>query len=127
MSWVVKPGVPAGTTKPITPSSVRAQTTATSDTEPFVIHIFCPEMIQSPPSRGGGGALRPGGGAGLRLGHPKPADRVPRRHPRQPLLLLLLRAPFPDREHRQRPLHGDEAADPRVARLQLHAGEPAGG
>jgi hypothetical protein len=51
MSWVVKPGVPRGTRKPRTPSSVRAHTTATSATEPFVIHIFEPCRIQSSPSR----------------------------------------------------------------------------
>ena len=33
------------------PSSARAQTTATSATEPFVIQVFSPERIQSPPSR----------------------------------------------------------------------------
>ena len=33
------------------PSSVRAQTTATSAIEPLVIHIFCPFRIQSSPSR----------------------------------------------------------------------------
>ncbi len=51
MSWVVKPSVPLGTRKPRTPSSVLAQTTATSATEPLVIHIFCPCRIQSSPSR----------------------------------------------------------------------------
>jgi hypothetical protein len=39
------------TRKPrISPSSVRAHTTATSAIEPFVIHIFEPERIQSEPS-----------------------------------------------------------------------------
>ena len=51
MSWVVKPGVSRGTRKPRTPSSVRAQTTATSASEPFVIHIFVPLSTQSSPSR----------------------------------------------------------------------------
>ena len=53
-SWIsraVKPGVSVGTTKPRMPSSVRAQTTATSATVPFVIHIFVPSRIQSSPSR----------------------------------------------------------------------------
>jgi hypothetical protein len=40
-----------GTRKPFTPSSVRAQTTATSATGAFVIHIFPPWRIQSSPSR----------------------------------------------------------------------------
>jgi hypothetical protein len=40
------------TRKPlIAPSSVRAQTTATSAIVPFVIHIFVPFRIQSEPSR----------------------------------------------------------------------------
>ena len=42
ISGAVKPGVSVGTTKPRTPSSVRAQTTATSATEPLVIHILVP-------------------------------------------------------------------------------------
>ncbi len=40
-----------GTTKPRTPSSVRAHTTATSAIEPLVIHIFWPLRTQSSPSR----------------------------------------------------------------------------
>ena len=40
-----------GTTKPRMPSSVWAQTTATSATEPLVIHILLPLSTQSPPSR----------------------------------------------------------------------------
>ena len=51
MSCVVKPGVSRGTRKPRTPSSVRAQTTATSASEPFVIHIFVPLSTQSSPER----------------------------------------------------------------------------
>ena len=51
MSRAEKPGVPAGTTKPTMPSSERAQTIATSATEPLVIHIFEPLRIQSDPSR----------------------------------------------------------------------------
>ena len=39
-----------GTTNPRMPSSVCAQTTATSEIEPFVIHIFVPSRIQSSPS-----------------------------------------------------------------------------
>ena len=60
MSWVVKPLVPFGTRKPRTPSSVAAQTTATSATEPFVIHIFCPCTIQSSPSRRARVRIEPG-------------------------------------------------------------------
>ena len=60
MSWVVKPLVPFGTRKPRTPSSVCAQTTATSETEPLVIHIFCPCRIQSEPSRRARVRIEPG-------------------------------------------------------------------
>ncbi len=45
------PGVAVGTTKPRTPSSVCAQTTATSATDPLVIHILRPSSSQSVPSR----------------------------------------------------------------------------
>ena len=45
-----KPGVSVGTTKPRTPSSVCAQTTATSAIEPLVIHILRPSRTQSAPS-----------------------------------------------------------------------------
>ena len=48
----VKPGVPFSTRKPRTPSSVLAQTTATSATLPLVIHILLPLMRHLPlPSR----------------------------------------------------------------------------
>ena len=110
----------------IAPSSVRAQTTATSATEPLVIHIFEPFRTQSPPSRRALRAHRAGVGAGVGLGQPEAADRLARVHPRQPALLLLLGAPAPDREHRQRALHRDEAADARVAGLELEAGQAVG-
>jgi hypothetical protein len=45
------PGVSVGTTKPRTLVSVWAQTTATSATEPLVIHILVPFSTQSSPSR----------------------------------------------------------------------------
>ena len=60
MSCVVNPGVPRGTRKPRTPSSVRAQTTATSAIEPFVIHIFVPLRTQSSPSRRARVRIEPG-------------------------------------------------------------------
>ncbi len=40
-----------GTTKPRIPSSVCAHTTATSATDPLVIHILLPDSTQSLPSR----------------------------------------------------------------------------
>ena len=51
MSEAVKPLVSVGTTKPRTPSSVLAHTTATSAMPPLVIHIFVPLRTQSSPSR----------------------------------------------------------------------------
>ena len=50
MSLAVYPLVPFSIRKPLTPSSVSAQTTATSAIVPFVIHIFAPLIIQSSPS-----------------------------------------------------------------------------
>ena len=59
----------------------------------------------------GAGPHRAGVRAGVGLGQAEAADRLAGGHPRQPLLLLLLRAPAPDREHRQRALDRDQAAD----------------
>ena len=44
------PSVSVGTTNPRMPSSVCAQTTATSAMEPLVIHILLPSRTQSVPS-----------------------------------------------------------------------------
>src|SRR3984957_18065729 len=51
MVLAVNPADLVGTTNPRTPSSVVAQTTATSATEPLVIHILRPLSTQSEPSR----------------------------------------------------------------------------
>ena len=51
ISGAENPGASAGTTNPRMPSSVRAQTTATSATVPLVIHILRPFRIQSDPDR----------------------------------------------------------------------------
>src|SRR3970282_1182140 len=51
ISGAENPGVSVGTRNPRTPSSVRAQITARSATEPLVIHILVPLRIQSDPSR----------------------------------------------------------------------------
>ena len=72
-------------------------------------------------------AHRAGVRAGVGLGQPEAADRLAGGHPRQPLLLLLLRAPAVDRVHRQRALHRDEAAHAAVAGLELQAGQAVGG
>ena len=71
-------------------------------------------------------AHRAGVGARVGLGEAEAADRLAGVHRRQPALLLLLGAPAPDREHRERALHRDRAADARVARLELEAGEAVG-
>src|SRR3569833_1103808 len=57
------------------------------------------------------------------LGQAEAAERLAGGHPRQPFLLLLLRAVLVDRRHRERTLYGHEAAQPRVGRLQLTAGD----
>ena len=51
MSYERNPGVSFGMMNPRIPSSVLAQTIATSATEPLVIHILWPLMIQSVPLR----------------------------------------------------------------------------
>ena len=62
----------------------------------------------------------------IRLGEAEAADRLAGRHPGQPLLLLLLRAVLPDREHGQRALDRDQAAQAGVGGLQLPAGDAVG-
>ena len=127
ISGAVKPGIPFSTMNPlISPSSVRAQTIAMSAIEPFVIHILAPFRTQSVPSRRAWVRIVPGVGAGVGLGQAETADHLARVHPRQPVLLLLLRAPLPDREHRERALDRDDAADPGVARLELEARQAVG-
>ena len=115
------------TMKPrIAPSSVRAQTIATSAIVPFVIHIFAPFRIQSEPSRRAWVRIEPGSEPASGSVSPKQPIDLARVHRRQPALLLLLGAPAPDGVHRERALHRDRAADARVAGLELQAGEPVG-
>ena len=78
---------------------------------------------QSSPSRLARVRIDAGVAAGVGLGQPEAAEHLAGGHPRQPLLLLLLGAPAVDRVHRQRALHGHEAAQPRVDGLQLAAGD----
>ena len=127
ISGAVNPGVPFSTMKPrISPSSVRAQTIAMSAIVPFVIHILAPLRIQSEPSRRAWVRIVPGSDPASGSVSPKQPITSPVCIAGQPALLLLLRAPLPDREHRERALHGDRAADPRVARLELEAGQAVG-
>ncbi len=65
-------------------------------------------------------------GAGVGFGEAEAAHDLARVHRRQPALLLLLGAPAPDREHRERTLDGDGASYAGVASFELHAGEPIG-
>ena len=51
ISCAAKPRAPFSTRNARMPSSVSAQTSATCAIEPFVIQIFAPFNIQSPPSR----------------------------------------------------------------------------
>ena len=61
ISGAENPGMSFSTRKPrIAPSSVLAQTTATSAIVPFVIHIFAPFRIQSEPSRRACVRIEPG-------------------------------------------------------------------
>ena len=60
ISVAVRPAVPRSTRKPTMPSSARAQTTATSAMDPFVIHRLVPEITQSPPSRRAALRIPPG-------------------------------------------------------------------
>ncbi len=74
-------------------------------------------------------ALRPGLhaariAAGVRFSQAKAADNLATGHLWQPALLLLLRAKFPDWEHRQRALDRDKRAQAAIAGLQLLAGQP---
>ncbi len=62
----------------------------------------------------------------VRLGEAETADGLPGRHPGQPLVLLVLRAVFPDREHRQRALDRHEAAQAGVGGLHFPAGHAVG-
>ena len=77
MSGAEKPRVPFSTRKPRMPSSVCAHTTATSATEPFVIHILAPFRIQSEPSRRAFVRIAPGSEPASGSVSPKQPSFVP--------------------------------------------------
>ena len=62
----------------------------------------------------------------VRLGETEAAERLPRLEPRQPLLLLRLRAVGIDRIHHEAALHGSKRAQARIAALQLLHDEAIG-
>ena len=103
-----------------------AQTMATSARPPLVIHIFVPLRTQSSPSRRARVRMRAGSLPESGSVRPKQPMASPAAMAGQPLLLLLLGAELPDREHGQRALDGHEAAGAAVARLHLHAGQAVG-
>ncbi len=127
MSWVVNPLVSLGTTNPADafvgarPDHRDVRDRAVGD--PHLLAVQDPVRAVTAGAR----AHRTGIRAGVGLGQTETADRLAGGHPRQPVLLLLLRSPAPDGEHRQRPLDRDQRPHAAVARLELHAGQPVGG
>ena len=94
ISGAEKPGVSVGTTKPRMPSSVRAQTTATSAIEPLVIHILRPSSTQSAPSRRLARVRMPAGSEPWSGSvRPKQPIDLARRHAGQPLAASAPREP----------------------------------
>src|ERR1700757_5017824 len=79
-----KPGVSVGTMKPQIPSSVTAQTIATSATEPLVIHILRPLRIQSDPSRRARVVIDAGSDPASGSGRPKQPSSSPAALPGNP-------------------------------------------
>ena len=90
MSGALNPGASHGTTNPRIPSSVLAHTIATSETLPFVIHIFVPDRTQSSPSRFANVRIDPGSLPLSGSDSPKHPIASPDCMPRQPLGLLLV-------------------------------------
>ena len=119
-----KPGASVGTTKPRTPSSVCAHTIAQlrDRREPDPALRPGEHPVVAVAAREGLHARGVGARGGL--GETEAADHLAARHPRQPLLLLLLAAPAVDRAHRERALHRHERADAGVAGLELEGREP---
>ena len=103
------------------PSSVCAQTIATSARLPLVIHILAPLMTQSPPSRFALVFMLAGSEPPCGSVRPKQPMISPRAMRRQVALALLFGAVGVDRVHAQRALHRDEAADAGIAALELLA------
>ena len=117
------PSAPFSTRNALTPSSVAAQTTATSASAPFVIQCFAPSSAQSAPLPARARAHARGIRAAVRLGQREATELLAARERRQPSRALLLRAERMDRTHDETALHGNAAAHAAVAALELLANE----
>ena len=120
----VKPAVSVGTMKPRMPSSVCAQMTATlrdgCQTDPALGSRDDPVVTVATRERRHAARV----GSRSRLGQAEASDHLARRHPRQPLGLLLLRPVLRDRRHGERTLHRHERAQTGIAGLELERREP---
>ncbi len=101
------------------PSSVRAQTTATSATPPLVIQVFSPLSTQPSPSRRA--VVRMPAGFEPKSGSVSPKQPIawPRCRRGSHRFFLLVGSVGVDGIHHQRALHGDEAAQAGIAALDL--------
>ena len=121
ISALVKPSVPFSTRNPRIPSSVRAQTTATSATLPFVIHCLAPFSTQQSPSRRARVRIADGF-------EPKSGSVSPKQPIVRPLASPGMNRSFCSREpkvrigvHDEGALHRDHAADARIAATRVPA------
>ncbi len=126
-SDVVKPRVPRSTRNPRTPRVGRrphhGDVGHRAVGDPHLGAVEHP-VITVAPRRG---AHRRGIRSRVRLGEPEAADGAAGGHLGQPARLLLVAAVRPDREHRERALHGHEGAQAAVAGLELLGRDPVGG
>ena len=90
---------------------------------PFVIHIFVPETIQSSPSRRARVRIAPGSLPASGSVSPKHPIASPAAIRGSHSCRCSSRAEGVDRVHRERTLHGDEAAEAAVAGLELETRE----
>ncbi len=114
-----KPGESVGTRKQVTRSPVFAKTSASPAQVPSVMKIFEPVISPAVAVALGASDDAPGIGAGTGLGQRVAAERLTGRKPRQPLLLLLLGAPLPDRLPDEPDVDGDDPPDRRVRAAEL--------
>ena len=91
--------------------------------DPHLLSVQDPVVAVTPRA----GTHRAGIRSGVGLGQTEAPERLPSGHRREPMLLLLLRAPAVNRKHRERALHRHQTADPAVAGLEFHARQPVRG